>query len=238
MLPRRVTPETLDALPEHDPRAIGSRRDLRRVHRAMFTRTILARVLTAAMAARPAPRRILEIGAGDGTLLLRVAGTLAHRWPRVRLTLLDRQQLVGAGTLAAFERLGWQAEAHQADVLDWVAQPVAERWDLIVANLFVHHFEAATLEALLAGVAARTDVFVACEPRRSQLALAGSHLVGLLGANAVTREDAVASVHAGFAGSELSASWPQAHGWRLQEAAAGPFSHCFVAVWRGARNEG
>lgn len=231
-LPRDVTPETLDALPEDDPRAIASRLDLRRVHRAMGSRAILLKALARATAGRPPPRRVLELGAGDGTLMLRAARSLAKAWPGVQLTLLDRQRVVERRTLDAFGRLGWQARTLQADVLDWVAQPVDERWDLAVANLFVHHFRDDTLRALLRGVAARTDAFVACEPRRARLALAASHLVGLIGANAVTRGDAVASVHAGFRGDELRAVWPADGGWRIHEAAAGLFTHCCVATRR------
>ena len=44
-LPREVPPEVLDELPEDDPRAVASRRDLRRVHRAMGSRAILLRAL-------------------------------------------------------------------------------------------------------------------------------------------------------------------------------------------------
>ncbi|HEU4708590.1 MAG TPA: hypothetical protein VFS17_04690, partial [Methylophilaceae bacterium] len=73
--------------------------------------------------------------------------------------------------------------------------------------------------------------FVACEPRRSWFALGGSRLVGLLGANDVTREDAVLSVKAGFRERELSSLWPHAgHSWELHECAAGLFSHCFIAT--------
>ncbi|MBK9574655.1 MAG: hypothetical protein IPO43_19015 [Rhodoferax sp.] len=52
-------------------------------------------------------------------------------------------------------------------------------WDLIVTNLFLHHFEGSRLTALLAAIAARGERFFACEPRRARVALAGSHLVGL-----------------------------------------------------------
>jgi hypothetical protein len=45
----------------------------------------------------------------------------------------------------------------------------------------------------------------------------------------VTRHDAVLSVRAGFAGRELSALWPSADGWKLEERRAGLFSHLFVA---------
>jgi hypothetical protein len=52
----------------------------------------------------------------------------------------------------------------------------------------------------------------------------------VLGANAVTRADAVLSVQAGFRENELSALWPKTAGWSLQEEASGAFSHCFRAT--------
>jgi hypothetical protein len=78
-----------------------------------------------------------------------------------------------------------------------------------------------------------TRLFIACEPRRSAPALAASRLVGLIGCNGVTRHDAVASVRAGFTGSELSALWPAGPGWKLHEGAAGLFSHRFMARRNG-----
>jgi len=237
-LPRIVTAEMLDVLPPGDPAARRSRRDLRRVHRVMRTRAVLRRALQGWRfeRERPAPLRVLELGAGDGTLLLGVAQALAHEWPRVELVLLDRQRVVEPATLERYAALGWQARAETADVLDWAAQRGrGGRWDLIVANLFIHHFEGTALAALLGAVAARTDRFLACEPRRARLALGASHLVGALGANAVTREDAVLSVHAGFRGGELSALWPGARDeWELEEFPAALFSHCLRATRRAA----
>jgi hypothetical protein len=105
------------------------------------------------------------------------------------------------------------------------------RWNVIVANLFLHHFDGHELALLLAAIAATTDAFVACEPRRGWPALVGSRLVGAIGAGAVTRTDAVLSVHAGFRAQELTALWPERHaGWRLHEHAAGPFTHVFRAT--------
>jgi hypothetical protein len=106
------------------------------------------------------------------------------------------------------------------------------RWDLVFANLFVHHFSAGALEKLLVGIAARSNVFLFCEPRRSVLALTGSHLIGLLGAGPVTRHDAVSSVHAGFRAQELSSLWPDHRNWAIHEYSAGLFSHIFLAVRR------
>ncbi|WP_425259350.1 methyltransferase domain-containing protein [Rubrivivax sp. RP6-9] len=237
-LARTVSAETLDHLAPDDPAARRSRRDLVRVHRAMGTRAIVAGGWQALVgpARAAAPLRILELGAGDGTLLLGLARALAPRWPQVQLCLLDRQDIVAPATLAGFAALGWQVRVQAIDVLAWAARPEATvpgtRWDLITTSLFLHHFDGAAFELLLGAAAARCDRFFACEPRRSGLALAGSHLVGALGANAVTREDAVRSVHAGFRGTELDAHWPRAGGhWHTREGAAGLFSHCFSA-WR------
>jgi SAM-dependent methyltransferase len=243
MLPRTVGAEALDHLPVTDPAARRSRRDLARVHRAMATRAIVARAWQRLVPQRRLrePLRVLELGAGDGTLLLGVARALAPDWPRVQLTLLDRQQLVSAATLDGYARLGWTVRVMAKDVLDWAALPgaadassSAERWDLISTSLFLHHFQGSALDSVLGAVAARADRFFACEPRRAWLALAGSHLVGALGANAVTRQDAVLSVQAGFRGQEISALWPSpAAAWLCEERAAGLFSHCFSAR-RGA----
>lgn len=238
-LPRRVTEERLDHLAPDDPAAMRSRRDLVRVHRAMGTRAIVARGWQALMLPRSGdvPLKILEIGAGDGTLLLGVARTLARHWPPVQLTLLDRQDIVSAATLQAYADLGWLVRVQVADVLAWAEQPEAaahgvapRRWDLITTTLFLHHFDGGQLDQLLRAVASRSDRFFACEPKRSWGPLLGSHLVAAIGANAVTREDAVLSVHAGFRDKEIGAAWPQpGAAWQSREFAAGLFSHCFSA---------
>ena len=101
---------------------------------------------------------------------------------------------------------------------------------MIVANLFLHHLDAARLEQLMALAARRTRVLIACEPRRSGRALLGSHLLGIVGCNDVSRHDAVVSVRAGFKNQELSGLWPAGDAWTLQEHARGLFSHCFVAT--------
>lgn len=235
---RIVTSEMLDHLAPASAAAQRSRRDLRRVHHAMRSRSIVANGWRALWPTPSFMRRlkVLEIGAGDGTLLLAVARALAPAWPPVDLTLLDRQALVTPATVAAYAALGWKVRLEVADVLDWAAQSrgavASPPWDLITATLFLHHFEGAPLDRLLVAIAANTDRFYACEPRRGWLALAASHLVGALGANQVTRGDAVLSVHAGFRGREITELWSSAPGaWHLSENAAGPFSHCFSA-WR------
>jgi hypothetical protein len=219
--------EWLDELPAGNPEAIQSRRDLRRVNFFMGHTGILARGLAATRGSQ-APRHLLEIGAGDGTFLLAAARRLARRWPGVQVTLLDRQALVRPETVAGFEGLGWTARLVTDDVFRWLEQSEG-MYDTVVANLFLHHFSEPQLGGLLRGLAKRSRSFIAIEPRRAALPLGMSRLLWLIGCNRVTRHDAVASVRAGFAGNELSGSWPTDGSWRVSERRAGLFSHMFSA---------
>ena len=205
---RVIEPEWLDELPSEDPRAVRSRRDLVRVNALMGNARIVASELR-----RLGPlASIAEIGAGDGRFMRAVTGHLGT--PRVRLFLVDRQPCA-PGMIAA-------------DVFDWLASPDTPVVDAIVANLFLHHFDDASLARMLALVARRARAFVACEPRRSAFALTGARLLGLVGCGEVTRHDSVVSVRAGFAGRELSALWPS-NAWTREEGPRGLFSHGFVA---------
>jgi 2-polyprenyl-3-methyl-5-hydroxy-6-metoxy-1,4-benzoquinol methylase len=238
---RTVAAEILDELPPWDPRAIRSRRDLRRVNRAMGNCGILTRVARRVLppSAHRARVRILELGAGDGTLSLRLAARLAHSWRSAEMTLLDRQTLIAESTGTAFAHLGWTLCPLSVDVIQWARAPAQreaqERWDLILVNLFLHHLQVDALRELLASVALRCDAFIACEPRRSLAALLGTRLLPALAVSRDTLHDAAVSVRAGFRGQELSRLWPaQAPGWRLHETPAGLFSHLFVARRAGA----
>jgi hypothetical protein len=219
---RALVPELLDLLPADDPRAVRSRRDLVRINRIMLQHRIMAR----ALAQLPPPRLLADLGGGDGRFLLKVARRLSRRWPGVTVMIADQKAIVGADTRAAFTRLGWRCESLTGNVFDTL--PLI-RPDIVTANLFLHHLEDGELIRLLALIASHSKAFVACEPRRSALAMLGARLVFALGANAVTRHDAVASVAAGFRGRDLSSLWPQKQGWRLSERGALPFTHLFAA---------
>lgn len=228
---RVVEPELLDELPPADPLAVGSRGDLRRLNFLMGHASFLTHALRRHLDEnifRTRPLRLVELGAGDGTLLLR----LARRWSALgvtaEVTLLDRQNLVSAETRRAFAALHWSVETVASDVFTWLEQP-APVADVVLANLFLHHFSDEQLATLFRLAAARTNLFLACEPRRAPLALAAARSLGLIGCNAVTRHDAVVSVRAGFAGHELTALWPSASKWELREKSAGLFSHGFRA---------
>lgn len=225
---RIVTPELLDHLACDDPRAIRSRRDLQRINRLMGHADFIATRLRQPDA--PASiGTLIELGAGDGTFLLRVARQLGACREKMRAVLVDRQSVVSAKTREAFEKLGWGIEIAAADVFDWLAQTTPQGNAAIVANLFLHHFAAEELRTLLRLASSKADMFIACEPRRSAFALTASRLLALIGCNRITRHDAVVSVRAGFIGRELLELWPAEPCWRAEEGETGLFSHYFVS---------
>jgi len=227
--PRIVEAEWLDELPADDPRALRSRADLRAVNTWMLQAGIMARALLRHWGRAAAPARLVDLGAGDGTFMLRVARRLALHWRDVTAVLLDRQDLVTDATVRGFSALHWRAEAVAADVFDFLSQAKPSDTDVLTANLFLHHFGQDQLTELLHEIARSMPLLVACEPRRDRFALWGSRMVWAIGCGAVTRHDAVASVRAGFAAHELSTLWPARRDWDLQEYRAWPFTHCFVA---------
>ena len=225
---RNVLPELLDELPADDPRAIRSRRDLKTVNALMGNADIMARALLQRPGGRP-PETLVELGAGDGTLLLQIAQRVTPNWNGLRVVLVDQQLLVTEQTRAQFEALSWRVDSVQADVVQWLRERPAHTVDVTIANLFLHHFGERDLAVLLSEVSRQTRTFLACEPRRARPALAAAAMLGFVGCNGVTVHDATISVRAGFRDHELSAIWPRAAAWRLTEGRAGRFAHTFLA---------
>ena len=223
---RNVQPEILDTLPRADPRAVRSRQDLRRVNGWMRNHVLMADVLRKVLNGCT-PGQIAELGAGDGDFLFRVAQKVSPSWPDMTARLVDFQECVMPATLVDFAALGWRAEIIVADVFDWLKTLAVG--EILIANLFLHHFEDAQLAELLRLISQRAKVFIAIEPQRAPWPLFCSRQLWAIGCNDVTRHDAAVSVRAGFSSQELSALWPEPQHWRLTERRAGIFSHLFIA---------
>jgi hypothetical protein len=204
---RVVSPEILDHLAWDDPEAVRARRDLRFINWVMGNERWICRAVTS----RPgiAARGIVELGAGDGTL----AAKLARLLPEAAVTAWDL-----APRPAGLEaRVAWRQE----DIS--MAETVGSG-GILVANLFLHHFEADVLRALGARCGA-FDMLVLCEPDRCRraewLSLGLWPWIGR-----VTRHDMPVSIRAGFAVGELPALLGMgAEDWQVRE----------WSTWRGAR---
>jgi SAM-dependent methyltransferase len=224
---RRIVPEILDALPLDDARAVRSRGDLVWVNALMLQTWIMARQLNRHVLTPP--KRILDLGSGDGAFMLAVARRMRGAWRDVELVMLDHADLLTDARRADFAKLGWRAEPVVADLFAWLAQSSTFACDVTCANLFLHHFNDTALQDLFASLRERTSIFVATEPRRNVVALGGSSMLRLFGVNDVTMHDAAASVRAGFAGNELTRLWPKTDGMRFEERRLGLFTHAFAA---------
>jgi hypothetical protein len=174
--------------------------------------------------------RIVELGAGDGRTLLEAATKLGRRNPAqaIQATLVDRRRLLTFEVEAAFTRLNWKVQMAAGDVFDFLER-MTEPADVMIANLFLHHFNDEQLKTLLRLISRQTKQFIALEPLRTSRALFFSRLVGLIGCNSVTRHDARVSVEAGFCDRELSQLWPRLGTWTLTEESSGMFTHVFTA---------
>ncbi len=184
-----------------------SRRDLRRINLLMGNERWICRTLRRFPEA--AERGIVEIGAGDGVL----CGMLVRLFPHARVAAYDLAP--PPADLAA--RVEWR----QGDVF---AMPAPEPGGVLVASLFLHHFEGESLTALSRWFR-DFDVLVFNEPDRARL----PHFLGALmhpWINRVTRHDMHVSIRAGFAAGEIFRLCGLDPGrWQVEE----------TSTWRGAR---
>ena len=204
---RVVIPELLDHLPADDPEALRSRRDLRRINFLMGNERWICR--TVSRFAREAHRGIVEIGAGDGTLCNKLAALV----PQAALTAYD----LAARPVDLDTRIEWS----QGDIF---TMPPPRAGGVMVANLFLHHFEGVPLTDLGCWCE-NFEVLIINEPDRASL----PHLLGGLmhpWINRVTRHDMHVSIRAGFAAGEITHFLGlDAHRWQTRES----------STWRGAR---
>jgi len=190
---RVVVDEILDGLAPEDPEAVRSRADLRRINFLMGNERWVVRQVAAQREC--AADGVVELGAGTGALLRK----LAAYGPSMGVDLVPRPAGLPGG-------VGWwQGDALAGDF----------RGGVLVANLFLHHFDEGGLRRL-GGVVSRFRVLLAVEPWRSRLALGlGAMMNPLVGR--VTRHDMAASIRAGFVPGELGEALGL-EGWKFEES--------------------
>lgn len=190
---RVVRPELLDSLDPSDPSARRSRSDLRVINAMMGNFAWAERVLAPFVTSGT---RLVEIGAGEGNLLRR----LAKSFPQTDLAGLDLVPRPPDLTPA----VAWR----QGDLFQSLSGDVA------VGVMIVHHFSDERLKDL-GGLFQNFRVICLCEPWRHTLAhLWGHCLLPFVGP--VTRHDMLVSIDAGFVKGELPRLLGLS-GWHLQE---------------------
>ena len=173
MTHRRVQPEILDSLPAHHPDAIRSRRDLRLINFLMGNHRWIRRQLKTHL--RPSDR-ILELGAGDGTLSRSLI--TRHLAQPHHILALDLQP----------------APPEWPPTATWLQQ------DLFATPLP----EDPQLATLSRHLSPATRLLLISEPHRHRLHILSGQLLHLLARlNPVTRHDMRLSIEAGFRQTEL-----------------------------------
>lgn len=184
-----------------------SRRDLRRINGLMGNERWVCR--TVRRYPEAVNRGIVEIGAGDGML----CGKLAGLFPNARLMAYD----LAPRPVDLNPRVVWR----RGDLFE---MPMPEPGGVLVANLFLHHFEGESLQVLGRWMR-EFEVLIFNEPDRARL----PHMLGGLmhpWINPVTRHDMHVSITAGFATEEIGTLLGlDASRWQLRES----------STWRGAR---
>ncbi|MBC8127104.1 MAG: hypothetical protein H8M99_08175 [Gloeobacteraceae cyanobacterium ES-bin-144] len=204
---RKVVPEILDHLPPEDPEARRSRRDLRRINFLMGNERWVCRAIRKFSDA--ALRGIVELGAGDGMLVAK----LAHSFPAAPVT--------GCDLVPRPDRLASRVIWKQGDLLSADCEMSG---GILISNLFLHHFEGASLRQL-GQLCNGFEILVFNEPDRSTLPhLLGGSMWPMI--NRVTRHDMHVSISAGFARDEMPS---------LMGIDPAMWSIVETCTWRGAR---
>ncbi len=192
-----------------------SRRELRLINSIMGNHRWIARELASG---RGSQRSVLELGAGDGSLIRELCGTGEGgfaEWSAVDLAPRPPEWPEGAP---------W----HQGDVFEMERLPEAE---VVVANLFLHHFENAQLRWMGGRLPQSCRLFLANEPARARFhSVQGRILAWVAGFGRVTCHDMDRSIRAGFWGDEL----PQAlglDGWQVKVSCT-PLGAYRMRAWR------
>jgi len=199
-LSRRATdPERLDeGVPETE--ALRSLADLRFVNRWLGNRGRLASLVRPYLEASPRPR-LLDVGCGSADI------------PAYLLRQASRP-LVAVGVdikMLHLEAAPREVRRVRADVR---ALPFAPRsFDVVMASLFLHHFDAGEVADVLRGLFALTrGALVINDLRRARLPYAFAKATfPLLLRSRVSRNDGLLSIRRAFTPDELAAAFSEAH---------------------------
>ncbi len=215
MKKRVLQTELLDTLPPNDPDAIRAREEMLQVNGIMGNHRWIERMVRRL---REDGWRITELGAGDGALSLRLLAS----------------GCCSEAALHAFDLAPrpahWPAAAHWTcgDVL---AQALPDT-EIVIANLFLHHFTHEQLCLLGSRLSPVIRLIVAAEPARRWIySLMGRVFCEVAELNHVQRHDMQASIRAGFHGRELEMALGLGEEWRVSAHEHPLGGYRFVA-WR------
>jgi len=173
------------------------------------------------------PVRILDVGSGDSRLADRLRTELLQRNIRTEFFVLDRRltHLAGGHPLAA---------GLQPVVADVFALPFPERsFDVVMCNLFLHHFSGESARKLLCSLAnVASQAVLVNDLERHVLPYLFIRFLGFPFAHSrITRHDGPASVRQAYTRDELAALASGA-GFRNFEVERVPPFRLGLTIWK------
>jgi hypothetical protein len=146
------------------------------------------------------PVRVLDVGAGDSRLTRQLQMELQRRGLQAEFTVLDRR-------LSHVRNGHKSAGATQPVVADALALPFADRsFNVVMCNLFFHHFSDEPAKQLLYGMAAiASEAVIINDLERHRLPYLFIRCAPWFARSPITRHDAPASVRQAYTRSELAA---------------------------------
>lgn len=204
---RVLEQELLDTLPHDDPDALASRQDIEVINQIMGSFRWIQRQLREHA---PTTGRIVELGAGDGSLIHQIARAspeLAARW--TGLDLAPRPKGLPLG-------VQWvQGDFLQSDA----SKNALAEAGVVVANLILHHFTGDQLRKLAPRLQ-HARVLLVSEPARYWHHYLQARLLSLMCEfNHVTMCDMRLSIRAGFRPGELPRALMLDHEqWSIEES--------------------
>lgn len=188
---RVITPEILDSLPEDHPDAVRNRRELHGINRLMGNYTWFLHSIKQHASAQD---HLVEWGAGRGDLgsIIHNKGTEACR------------QLLYTGVDTCPRPATWPSSWH------WLQQDLTQPLPsspatILIGNLILHQFDAATIQSLTNSIHPRTRMLAFNEPLRSAFCLRAYRALAAVTLSHVSRHDGAVSIQAGFRLGELPA---------------------------------
>jgi hypothetical protein len=211
---RVLQQELLETYPDDHPDAMVARSELLLVNEVMGNHRWIKRTLRRTI--HPG-WSIVEMGAGDGAL---------------------SRQFWQEGICAASRLHGMDLAQRPAD---WPLEAAWSQGDLfamrlpesevLVANLFLHHFTDEQLHLLGSRISPKTCLILAVEPERRWLhTLMGRFFCWLAELHPITRFDMQVSIRAGFRGDELASALGVDARWRWQARTTWFGGYRFIAI--------
>lgn len=158
-------------------------------------------LIAAKASAKPQPIRVLDVAAGAGDMIARLARRAANQGVDVEWHACDKSGEALRCASASARDQGVTLTTHELDVL---AQPLPGGFDVAYCGLFLHHFDPPQVEAILRAMSNAARCVLVQDLRRTHLGMVLARVVPrLVTRSPVVHTDAVLSVRAAFTMAEL-----------------------------------